>query len=62
MIGEVEDARGFIDCAGIESPGIASCPAIGEMVAQIVRDKMKLEEKNNFISTRRGIRRPADLR
>ncbi len=61
LIGEVEDARGFIDCAGIESPGIASCPAIGEMVAQIVRDKMKLEEKNNFISTRRGIRRPADL-
>ena len=31
------------------------------MVAQIVRDKMKLEEKNNFISTRKGIRRPADL-
>lgn len=58
VIGEPEDAEGFMDCAGIESPGIASCPAIGEMVAQIVRDKMGLEEKKDFILTRKGILKP----
>ena len=61
IIGEAEDAKGFIDCAGIESPGIASSPAIGEMVAQMIRDKMGLEEKDNFISTRKGIQKPAVL-
>lgn len=55
VIGEVQDAPGFIDCAGIESPGIASCPAIGEMAAQILKDKMKLKDKVDFISTRKGI-------
>ena len=55
IIGEAEDAKGFIDCAGIESPGIASCPAIGEMIAEILRDKMGLEKKDNFIPTRKGI-------
>lgn len=38
LIGEVEDAKGFIDCAGIESPGLTSAPAIGEMVAQILKE------------------------
>ncbi len=61
IIGEAEDAPGFIDCAGIESPGIASCPAIGEMAAGILRDKMGLIEKDDFISTRQGIRNPNNL-
>lgn len=61
IIEEVEDAKGFIDCAGIESPGIASCPAIGEMVAELLRDKMKLEEKEDFIPTRKGILNPNTL-
>lgn len=61
IIEEVEDAKGFIDCAGIESPGIASSPAIGEMVAGILRDKMDLKEKDDFIPTRQGIRNPNTL-
>lgn len=61
IIGEAEDAAGFIDCAGIESPGIASCPAIGEMVAGLLRDKMGLKEKGDFIPTRQGIRNPNTL-
>ena len=61
IIGEVEDAKGFIDCAGIESPGIASSPAIGEMIAGILRDKMDLKEKDDFIPTRQGIRNPNTL-
>ena len=39
VIEEVEDAPGFIDCAGIASPGLTSSPAIGCMVADIVKEK-----------------------
>ena len=61
IIGEADDAEGFIDCAGIESPGLTSCPAIGGMVAEILREKLGLEEKENFISTRKGILNPNTL-
>lgn len=61
IIGEAEDAPGFIDCAGIESPGIASCPAIGEMAAELIRDKMGLQEKADFIAVRKGIMNPGTL-
>ena len=61
IIGEVEDSEGFIDCAGIESPGLTSCPAIGEMVALMIRDKLQLEEKEDFIQTRKGVLNPAIL-
>lgn len=61
IIGEVEDAEGFIDCAGIESPGLTSCPAIGEMVAEILKEKMGLEEKSDFVSGRKGILDPKTL-
>lgn len=61
LIGEVEDAPGFIDCAGIESPGLSSSPAIGKMVAEIVRDKLLLAKKARFKATRRGILNPNSL-
>lgn len=61
IIGEVEDAKQFIDAAGIESPGLSSAPAIGIMVAELLRDKMDLKEKDNFIATRKGILNPASL-
>lgn len=61
IIGEVEDAPGFIDCAGIESPGLSSSPAIGRMVAEIVRDKLLLPRKSYFKATRKGILNPATL-
>ena len=61
IIREVEDAEGFFDCAGIESPGLTSAPAIGEMVAQILKDKMDLEEKEDFIATRKGVLDPNTL-
>ena len=53
IIGETEE--GFIDCAGIESPGLSSAPAIGEMVADILKKKYDLKEKEDFLSTRKGI-------
>lgn len=61
IIEEAEDAEGFFDAAGIESPGLSSAPAIGVMVAEMIRDKMGLSEKEDFISTRKGILNPADL-
>ncbi len=61
IIEEAADAPGFIDCAGIESPGLTSAPAIGERVAEILREKLGLDEKENFISKRKGILRPASL-
>ena len=61
ILGEVEDAPGFIDCAGIESPGLSSCPAIGKYIAELMKEKMNLKEKENFIETRKGILNPAEL-
>ncbi len=55
IIKEVEDAPGFIDCAGIESPGLTASPAIGEMVAGILKDKMGFKEKDSYRKTRKGI-------
>ena len=61
ILGEVEDAPGFIDCAGIESPGLSSCPAIGEYIAKLMQEKMGLTLKENFIAERKGILNPAEL-
>lgn len=61
IIKELEDCKGFIDCAGIESPGLSSSPAIGKMVAEILKEKADLKEKENFIATRKGILDPKKL-
>ena len=61
IIGEVKGAAHFIDCAAIESPGLSSSPAIGEMVGNMLRDMMNLSEKENWIATRKDILNPADL-
>ena len=61
IIKEVEDAPHCIDCAGIESPGLTSCPAIGEFVGQMMKEKMGLTEKENWISKRKGILNPQEL-
>lgn len=61
IIGEAEDAKGFINAAGIESPGLSSAPAIGEMVAELVRGLLSLSEKADFIAKRKGILRPETL-
>jgi len=59
IIGETE--KDFIDCAGIESPGLSSAPAIGEMVAELLKEKYNLKEKEDFISIRKGITDPSKL-
>ncbi len=52
---------GFIDVAGICSPGLSSALAIGEYVLQIIKDAkdslhVSLNKKDNFIDTRKKIR------
>ena len=59
FIGEI--APGFVDCAAIESPGLSSAPAIGAMVADIVRGSLHLHNKPDFDPTRRGILDPKAL-
>ena len=61
IIGEVSDVPGFIDCAGIESPGLTSCPAIGEMVRDILDKLMNLKKKENVITKRKSVRRTEGL-
>ncbi|WP_026651920.1 NAD(P)/FAD-dependent oxidoreductase [Butyrivibrio proteoclasticus] len=55
VIEEVKDAPCFIDVAGIESPGLSASPAIGEMVGNMLKEKMGLKEKADWIGTRKGV-------
>ena len=55
IIGEVTGAPGFIDAAGIESPGLSCAPAMGIYVAKIVDDILAPEMKKDFIEKRTGI-------
>lgn len=61
IIEEVKDAPGFFDAAGIESPGLTSSPAIGEMIEELVINKYHFPKKDHFISTRKGIVHMSDL-
>ena len=61
ILGEAKDADGFIDCAGIASPGLSSCPAIGEMAAKIVKEKLNLKPDPAFDGRRKGILHPSEL-
>lgn len=47
--------KGFINVAGIESPGLSASPAIAEYVADMLREDMNLEEKAGY----NPIRKPA---
>ena len=48
--------KGFINAAGIQSPGLTSAPAIAEMVRDILlKEGLKLEVKPDFIAKRKGI-------
>ena len=61
IIGEAKDVDGFFNAAGIESPGLSSAPAIGEMLAGLIADKLKLQKNENFIGIRKGILNPNTL-
>ena len=52
----------FIHVAGIQSPGLASAPAIASYVVDIVKEKgFAQEEKNDFNPVRKGIASAAEM-
>ena len=61
VIGEAEGAEGFFNAAGVESPGLSSAPAIGELLAGQIAEKLSLSKKDNFKATRKGILNPETL-
>ncbi|MGN0055772.1 MAG: NAD(P)/FAD-dependent oxidoreductase [Atopobiaceae bacterium] len=63
IIGQVADAPGFVDCAGIESPGLTASPAIGRMVAGIVQEVLHAAPKpsDQVVQTNEPVPHVADL-
>lgn len=55
IIEEVNSAPGFIDVAGMESPGLSCAPATGVYVADMVKKMLEPKIKADFISKRKGI-------
>ena len=56
IIGEVADAPGFFNAAGIESPGLTSAPAIGDHLAGLVAEKLQAVPNNDFDPHRAAIK------
>lgn len=62
IIGEAERASGFIDVAGIESPGLSASPAIGKYVVGLLKQiHGNFVEKENYNPIRRKIIHFMDL-
>lgn len=62
IIKEAEEAKGFIDVAGIESPGLTASPAIGKYVVKLLKDIHEdFKEKENFNPRRRKMIHFMDL-
>ena len=61
IIGEPEDAPGFFDAAGIESPGLSSAPAIGVYLAELVAKAAGAKKKAGWNGRRRGFVRPEQM-
>lgn len=61
ILGEVPDAPGFIDAAGIESPGLTCAPAIGRYIKDIVLGILQAQPKSSYISRRKGIHNILEL-
>lgn len=58
VIGEAYDAPGFINCAGIESPGITAGPAIGKDIADNLAEKLHAEPNKSYITGRAPHKKP----
>lgn len=55
VIEEDSENENFYHAIGIQSPGIAASPAIGEYVVNMLNEKHKFTLKDNYDKTRKGI-------
>lgn len=57
IVKEDEEVKGFVDVAGIKSPGLSSAPAIALDVVEILKNSgMKDEKNDNFNPIRKEVR------
>lgn len=62
IIEEVKDAKGFINVAGIESPGLSSAPSIAVYAVDILKKIMgDIEKKKDFNPYRKSIPKFSEL-
>lgn len=61
IIKDYDEAPGFIDAAGIKSPGLTAAPAIGKYVAELTGKVLELKEKKDYKPERRKIVRFHEL-
>jgi glycerol-3-phosphate dehydrogenase len=63
IIGESK-VRGFINVAGIESPGLTAAPAIAKYVSEIIAEtkRVKLKQKTDFNSYRKPFNTIVDMK
>lgn len=57
----INEKDGFINLLGIQSPGLASSPAIALEALELVKKNLTLKEKNNYNPLRRKVIRPNKL-
>ena len=55
IVGQVPDAPGFFDAAGIESPGLTCAPSIGKYLTDLVLQYLPAGKKADFVAERKGI-------
>ena len=57
IIAQAKGAKGFINLAGIKSPGLSAAPAIAKMAVELLADSgLELRRKHSFHAERRQIR------
>ena len=56
-----KDVKGLYNLIGIESPGLASSPAIAAYAVDEIKNYLKLEKNDKFIKNRKAITRIANL-
>lgn len=61
IIREVPSCKGFFECAGIDSPGLSSAPAIGEYMSDLIAEAAGAKKNPHFNPKRKGIVISKDL-
>lgn len=62
IVEEAPDAKGFINAAGIESPGLSSAPAIAEHIVALLKEMLgTVEENPEYVPSRRPVVRFKEL-